>query len=41
MAIHSRPGQVDPETGLAPPDWWHGEEDAASTSKSFLGTMRR
>jgi hypothetical protein len=40
-ALLSRPGDADPETGLRPPAWWHGEEDAAASGAAFIGTMRR
>jgi hypothetical protein len=40
-ALLSRPGEVDPETGLAPPSWWRGEEDAGDAAETFLRTVRR
>ena len=37
----SRPGEVDPDTGLKPPPWWQGEDDAAASGASFLSNLRR
>jgi hypothetical protein len=40
-ALLSRPGEVDEATGLVPPSWWKGEEDAARTAAAFAATTRR
>jgi hypothetical protein len=39
-ALLSRPGVVDEATGLVPPSWWKGEEDAARTAAAFAATTR-
>jgi hypothetical protein len=39
--ILSRPGAVDPETGLRPPTWWRDEDDAAASAKAFTKNLRR
>lgn len=39
--VLSRPGEVDPDTGLQPPSWWQGEEEAAASTAAFLRTTRR
>lgn len=40
-ALHRRPEDVDPDTGLAPPAWWKGEDDAAMSAVSFLSQLKR
>lgn len=40
-SLRLRPEEVDPDTGLAPPAWWHGEDDAADQAAAFLGSLRR
>jgi hypothetical protein len=32
---------VDPDTGLRPPAFWKGEDDAASSAAAFLSAVRR
>jgi hypothetical protein len=36
-ALNDEPPPVDPETGLRPPSWWKGEEDASNLAAAFLG----
>jgi hypothetical protein len=40
-ALFSRPGEVDPETGLKPPPGWGDETDVAASANTFLKTLRR